>query len=232
MNAKILTRSERQANKASQPKPGSVRRGILSMFLALLALMYMTSMVAEAGDGGLYGPSAPPGSTFVRVFNASPAEDLEVKVGNQTVSDVSAWNASDFIFLPAGAQTVAAGSLQKQVTLSADRYYTAVVDGTSVRLLDNDNTGSRLKASLILYNLTGSGNLSLRTQDGATVVIPDVATNASGKREVNPAKVQLAVYSGDKKLGDAPPVSLARGQAFSLFVVGDAGAPRMAWAIN
>lgn len=213
--------------------PGINRnRGILMMILALAALALMTSFVAPAGDGGLYGPTAPPGSAFIRVFNASDADDLETRVGNETISDVGSWKASEFIFLPAGTHQLSGGGASKSVSLSAERFYTAVVGGGTVRLLDNDNTGSKLKALVILYNLTGNAGLSLRTQDGATVVIPDVANEASGKREVNPAKVQLAVYKGDQKLGDAPPISFARGQAFSLFVVGDAGSPRMAWAIN
>lgn len=220
-----------QADAPADPRRG-LRRGILSMILALAVVALMTSVVAPAGDGGLYGPTAPPGSAFVRVFNASDADDLETRVGNETIADVGAWKASEFIFLPAGTHQVSGGGASKSVSLSADRYYTAVLDGSSVRLLDNDNTGNKLKALVILYNLTGNAGLSLRTHDGGTVVIPDVAKDASGKREVNPAKVQLAVYQGDQKLGDAPPVSFARGQAFSLFVVGDNGTPRMAWAVN
>ncbi|MGH8517748.1 MAG: alginate O-acetyltransferase AlgF, partial [Panacagrimonas sp.] len=215
----------------SRPQGVGRSRGILAMILALAALALMTSVVAPAGDGGLYGPTAPPGSAFIRVFNASDTDDLETRVGNETISDVGAWKASDFVFLPAGTHQLSGGGASKSVSLSAERYYTAVVGGGTVRLLDNDNTGSKLKALVILYNLTGNAGLSLRTQDGGTVVIPDVASDASGKREVNPAKVQLAVYKGDQKLGDVPPVSFARGQAFSLFVVGD-GSPRMAWAIN
>lgn len=204
----------------------------LWMIAALCLLALLTSNTISAGDGGLYGPAAPPGSAFIRVFNASDADDIQAKVGNQTIPDIRAWNASEFIFLPAGTHRVAAAGGEASLALAPGRYYTAVAGPGGVRLLDNDNTGNRLKAQLILYNLTGDSALSLRTQDGATTVIGDVAKDASGKREVNPAKVQLAVYAGDKKLADAPPVTLARGQAFSLFVVGDANAPRLAWAIN
>lgn len=232
MNAKIPMRNERQPSPASHPQAGPDRRGVLSMVLALLAMTFMTSMVAQAGDGGLYGPVAPPGSAFIRVFNATDTDELTAKVGNESIADIRAWGASDFIFLPAGTHPLSAGPASASVTLAAGRYYTAVAGAGGVKLLDNDNSGNRLKALLILYNLTGNSALSLRTQDGGTVVIPAVASAASGKREVNPSKVQLAVYDGDKKLADAPPVSLARGQAFSLFVVGDGATPRMAWAIN
>lgn len=210
------------------------RSRILELWLivALCAVALLSVRVTRAGDGGLYGPAAPPGSAFIRVFNASDADDVDARVGNETIADVRAWNASEFIFLPAGTHALSAAGSQGSLTLAPGRYYTAVTGSGPVRLLDNENTGNRLKALLILYNLTGDGALSLRTQDGGTTVISDVGRDASGKREVNPAKVQLAVFSGDKKLADAPPVTLARGQAFSLFVVGDAGAPRLSWAIN
>lgn len=226
--------SKQQTGNVPTARTASERRGVLSMILAMVAMMFMTSMVAQAGDGGLYGPVAPPGSAFIRVFNASDTDELTAKVGNESIADIRAWGASDFIFLPAGTHSLSAGNTNDSVTLAAGRYYTAVAGSGPVKLLDNDNSGNRLKALLILYNLTGKSALSLRTQDGGTIVIPDVASKTSGKREVNPSKVQLAVYDGDKKIADAPPVSLARGQAFSLFVVGDASAatPRMAWAIN
>lgn len=199
---------------------------------ALCLLMLFTSPVTRAaGDGGLYGPAAPPGSAFIRVFNASDA-DFDARVGNETLSDVGAWQASDFAFLPAGSHTLSAGAASQSVDLSAGRYYTAVVGKSGVQLVNDDNSGNRLKALLILYNMAGTAPLSLRTQDGKTVVVPDVARGVSGKREVNPTKVQLAVYAGDTKLADAPPVALARGQAFSLFVVGEAAAPRLVWTIN
>lgn len=233
MNPTNPTRDERLPHSGSWPdKAGSARRGVVSMVVALLAAVSMTGTVARAGDGGLYGPAAPPGSAFIRVFNASDTEELTARVGNESIADIRAWGASDFIFLPAGTHPLSAGGASDSVTLAPGRYYTAVAGAGGVKLLDNDNSGNRLKALLILYNLTGNGALSLRTQDGGTVVIPDVATSTSGKREVNPSKVRLAVYDGDRKVGDAPPVSLARGQAFSLFVVGDGAAPRMAWAVN
>lgn len=214
------------------PKSVPPIRQPLWMIAALCLVVLIGSKATLAGDGGLYGAAAPAGSAFIRVFNASDADDVQAQVGNETINDIRAWNASEFIFLPAGTHRLSLGSLEQSLTLAAGRYYTAVAGQGGVRLLDNDNAGNRLKALLILYNLTGDSALSLRTQDGGTTVIGGVGKDASGKREVNPAKVQLAVFSGDQKLADAPPVTLARGQAFSLFVVGDADAPRLAWAVN
>lgn len=207
-----------------------------SWWMVALVVVFIAALIgaeSRAGDGGLYGPAAPPGSAFIRVFNASEQADVEAKVGNEVVADIAPWSASEFVFVPAGTHQFVSGSSTQSLNLLANHYYTAVAGGAGpVRLLDNDPYDNRLKALLILYNLTADSGLSLRTQDGATVVISDVTSNAFGTREVNPSRVQLALFKGDKRVADAPPVSLARGQAFSLFVIGDPAAPRLAWAVN
>jgi alginate O-acetyltransferase complex protein AlgF len=214
------------------PSSPSFYDRVLACALILALLLSSAFHLAYAGEAALYGPTAPPGSAFIRVFNASDADDVEARVGNETVPDIRAWSASEFIFLPAGTHALSAAGSEGPVTLAADRFYTAVVGTGAPRLLENDNSGNRLKALLIVYNLSGQERISLRTQDGATTVVEPVAKNASGTRQVNPAKVQLAVYGGDTKLADAPPMTLARGKAFSLFVVDTGTGPRLSWAVN
>lgn len=223
-----MNRNRKSADRKTEKK-------ILHRWWMLAAMIFVAALISattKAGDAALYGPAAPPGSAFIRVFNASDQADLEARVGNEVISDIAAWNVSDFIFVPAGAQRLSAGTADQSIQLAADRYYTAVVGAGGPQLLDNDRYGNRLKALVILYNLTDAGGLSLKTQDGGTAVVADVAPKASGSREVNAARVQLAVFKGTQRIADAPPVSLARGKAFSLFAVGDASAPRLVWAIN
>lgn len=187
---------------------------------------------ATAGDDALYGPEAPPGSAFIRIFNASDQADLPVQVGSKPVPDVEAWKVSDFEFLPPGAHQLSAGAVSQSVTLQPNRFYTAVVTSEGVRLLDNQPYKNRLKALVILYNLTDADAVSLRTNDGRTAVIDAVAADASGTREVNPARVPLALFNGEQRVADAPGMSFTRGKAYSLFAVGSASAPRLVWAVN
>ena len=169
---------------------------------------------------------------FVRVFNASDNPELEVRVGDEVLTDIPPWNVSDFVFLPAGDHAVVAGDQRHSSTLAAGRYYTAVAGPDRLQLLENAYPENRLKAVVILYNLTDAPSLSLHTQDGGTEVIGAVAAAEQGQREVNPAPVQFAVHDQDGPVADAPSVRLARGRVFSLFALGDTERPRLVWAVN
>lgn len=200
----------------------------LVLFFALLVF----TAPARADDDALYGPDAPPGSAFIRLFNASDEHDLQGQVGDVEFDDSGAWGITGFEFLPPGQQQIVVGSVSQAISLEPDRFYTAVYDGQSVRLLQNQRYDNRLKALLILYNLTDAKQLSLRTPDGSATIIDSVAQEAYGTREVNAARARLSLFAGDRRLADTPPVTLNRGKAFSLFAVGPSTAPRLVWASN
>jgi alginate O-acetyltransferase complex protein AlgF len=200
------------------------RRLLLLLALALAA-------PAQGGDEGVYGPAAPPDAAFIRVFNATAQGELTARIGDKVLDDIPAFGASDFVFLPAGKYTLAAGPASEAVTLRQGRYYTAALDGKGFRLLDNDRYGNRLKALVIVYNLVDGSTLSLKTADGRAVV-ENVAANSFGTREVNAVKVSLALFDGARKVGDVKPMNLERGRAFSLFVAGSREQPVTSWAVN
>src|SRR5476649_27793 len=91
---------------------------------ALVAGIGLFSMQAFAGgDAALYGPTAPKGSTFVRVYNASNAEII-ASVGNTSLNDIAPLGSSAFSFLPQGDYTAKLGSQTLPVKLASDHYYT------------------------------------------------------------------------------------------------------------
>ncbi len=205
---------------------------LLACAVAIITAMTALATPAQADDAALYGPDAPPNSAFIRIVNASSSADLEATVGDKQIDRVAAWSVSDFEFLPAGTQNIVAGSVSESAALQAGHYYTAVVDGQKLRLLDNAAYDNRLKALVILYNLTDQDGLTLRTSDGATTVVEPVARDAFGMRQVNAARAKLAVFAGDAQVGETQAVSLARGKALSLFAVGPSTAPRLISATN
>lgn len=200
---------------------------IHSMFLFALAL----AAPAHGGDEGVYGPAAPPDAAFIRVFNATAQGELQARVGDKIMDDIPAFGASEFVFLPAGRYTLAAGPASEPVTLKQGRYYTAVLEGKAFRMLENDRYSNRLKALVIVYNLVDGSTLSLKTADGRAVV-ENVAANSSSSREVNAVKVNLALFDGAKKVSDVKPMNLERGRAFSLFVAGNKDQPVTSWVVN
>lgn len=201
---------------------------------AYLAVALLTaaagSRVASAGDEALYGPVAPPGSAFVRVFNASPQDRLVGRVADKTLSDIEAFSASEFVFLPAGEYPLSIGDKSQPVNLKQDRFYTAVATGKGIQMFDNDGKANRLKALIILFNLTDRP-VSLRTAEGAAV-IDETAPGQSSSRAVNAVKTRLALFSGANKLSEVKPVTLERGKAFSLFVTPAGEQILPVWAVT
>ena len=202
---------------------------------ALAIVLFGAALVAASAayaDEGLYGPAAPPGSAFVRVFNGTSQSLLDARVGPEDFNEVPPFDASEFVFLPPGSYDLTAGGAQQKVSLQADRFYTAALLNGKVQVLEGSRYANRMKALVIVYNLAGDAELSLKTADGKTPVVENVKPNASGQREVNAIRAQLALYKGAERVAPVKPVALERGRAFSLFVAGTAQSPVPVWVVN
>jgi len=208
-------------------RPGQ-RRQRAGRSLALLAL---TAFATSAG-AGLYPPAAPPGSAFVRVFNATSQAKISAQVGDKALPDTAAFDASAYQFLAPGDYPAKLAGSQQNLHVAAARCYTAALASDGIHVFDQDCFNSQLKALISVFNLVDGTKLSLRTADGATAVVDNVAANEAGHREVNAVKIDLAIYNGSAKLADAKPVVLERGRAYSLFVTGTAAQPVPVWIVN
>lgn len=106
--------------------------------------------------------------------------------------------------------------------LSAGRFYTVVVtDGAN--LIEDPSLSNRAKTLLLLYNLSDEA-VTLKTADGSTEVIPEVASGLSGSVEVNPITVALGVFAGDTAAETFDELQLERGAVYSAFVLPDGAA--------
>ncbi len=198
-----------------------------TLYACALALGF-GSFQAQAGDGALYAPSAPKGSSFVRAYNASNSE-VSVSVGNTDLRDIAPLGSSDFSFMPPGSYSAQVGSSALPVKLDANRFYTLVNQpGSTPKLVEEAAFNNKQKALLRVQNLSDR-SLSLKTADGKAAVVEAVDPNGSGQREVNPVKVSLALYDGDKKISDLKPVTLARGEVVCLYITGTDGKFSPVW---
>ncbi|MFJ3075822.1 MULTISPECIES: alginate O-acetyltransferase AlgF [Pseudomonas] len=188
--------------------------------LTLAAGLSLASLQAFAGaDAALYGPTAPKGSTFVRLYNAASAP-AAASVGNTQIKQVGAQASSDFSFLPGGDYTAQVGGKSVPVKLAADKYYTLVNNnGGNPQLIEEPPFKNKQKALVRVQNLSDQA-LTLKTADGKTDVVQSVAAKGRGEREINPVKVNLALFEGNKKVSDLKPVALERGEAAVLYVTG------------
>ncbi|MCL6691478.1 alginate O-acetyltransferase AlgF [Pseudomonas sp. R3.Fl] len=195
---------------------------------ALALALGLAAFGAHAGEAALYGPQAPKGSAFVRAYNAGNSE-LSVSVGNAQLNDVSPLGSSDFKFLPPGNYTAKVGSQSLPVKLDPDAYYTLVSQpGGQPRLVPEPPFKNKQKALVRVQNLSGQA-LTLKTADGKTEVVGNVAPQSHGDREINPVKVNLALFEGGKKVSDLKPVTLERGEVVCLYVTGEGGKLSPVW---
>ncbi|MGH8464553.1 MAG: alginate O-acetyltransferase AlgF, partial [Pseudomonas sp.] len=187
---------------------------------ALTAGMSLLSLQAFAGaDAALYGPSAPKGSTFVRIYNAGN-QAVNASVGNTRIDNVAAQASSDFSFMPQGDYSATLGSQSVPVKLASDHYYTLVNHASGKPQLVEEPPFKNKQKSLVRVQNLSDQALTLKTADGKTEVVKPVAAKARGEREINPVKVSLALYEGDKTVSDLKPVALERGEAAVLYVTG------------
>ncbi|MDH4611374.1 alginate O-acetyltransferase AlgF [Pseudomonas sp. BN102] len=195
---------------------------------ACALVLGLGALQANADEGGLYGPKAPKGSAFVRAYNAGSSE-LSVNVGNTALTDVPPQGSSDFKFLPAGNYSAQVGSGNLSVKLEADRYYTLVNQaGKDPQLVEEPAFKNKQKALLRVQNLSDA-KLTLKTADGKTPVVEEVAPQGRGEREINPVKVGLALFDGERKVSDLKPVSLQRGEVVCLYITGSGGKLSPVW---
>jgi len=200
----------------------AARRRLFGLALAALACL------PGAALAGLYPKAAPPGSAYVRVFNAT-ATPASAKIGDQVIPEVPAFDGSAFVFLPAGSYPLQIGENTQTGKLDADHYYTAVSESGAIHLFDQNRFDSQLKALVSVFNLIDGAPLSLRTADGKVTVIDAIASKALGQREVNPVKITFGLFAGDNKVVDAKPLIMERGQTYSLIVSGTTAQPIVVW---
>ena len=177
----------------------------------------------------LYAREAPPNSAFIHVFNATASQGLNVRIGVKSHAPLQPYTATPFIFLPPGEYPVTAGAQMQSFKLEANHYYTVAAGTSGLKLLEFHEPLSRLRAAIALFNLMTDMPLSLKTADGATPVFEAVAPGTSVQRSINPLQLNLALFSGDRKVADVPAITPQRGQSFSLFVAGTAAAPVLVW---
>lgn len=206
-------------------------RQFIARFLTPLLSIVLgaLSLEVQAGEGALYAPVAPKGSAFVRLLNTDD-EVVNATVADVKTKNIGAMEASDFSYLPAGGYLAKVGSQSLSVKLEAGHYYTLVnLSDSAPRLVDEAGFKDRRKSMMRLHNLTNHV-LSVKTMDGKTEVIGAVAPSGQGEREINPVKVQLALFENEHRLAEAKPILLKRGEVSSLFVIGKLDKVIPVWA--
>lgn len=185
-------------------------------------------------ESGLYDPAPPPGSAFVRIINATGTAELASKLDGAAWTRTTASGPSEYRPVPAGDHQAAIGAESATFAVEAGRFYSIVAGGDAaapqLTVMPDAKLDSMAKALVSLYNLTDMPTLSLKTADGKVAVIEGVAADAAGNRQVNPLKVQFAVFDGEQSIAAIDEVSIERGAAYSVIVTDIGGKLQVQWA--
>jgi alginate O-acetyltransferase complex protein AlgF len=178
----------------------------------------------------LYAAAPPAGSAFVRVVHAKPgAAAAAATVGGKSAGSVAFGQASAYIVVPQGEREAAVGGATSKLTVAAGGFYTVALTASGVTVVADGTNSNLAKALLSVYNFSGKPTLDLKTADGAQTVVAGVAGGAAGSRAVNPLTTGLLVTSGAETVWTQPPVTLDRGAAYSLIVLGPPEKPSATW---
>ena len=196
-------------------------------FMSTCMLVFLACIPVARAQ--LYAREAPPGSAFIHVFNATSGTGVPVQIADRVQPPLPPYTASAFIFVPPGEYVVRAGAHAQPFKLEGNHYYTVAANATGLRLFDFSEPLTKLKATIALFNLTPDLTLTLKTVEGGTTVFDAIAPDTSTQRAINPLQLDLALFSGERKIANVPTVALQRGQSFSLFVSGSKAAPVLVW---
>jgi alginate O-acetyltransferase complex protein AlgF len=202
-------------------KEGAPLKGPVTDMKYLIAAGLISAGSALAQDTqGLYAPAPPPDSAFVRLINASGIP-LSATLGAKAATAPKS-GISTYVVIPQGMVAVKSGSTTVKLPVSAGKFYSAVWNGKTFKLMIDSNADDRAKALLLVYNLSKAGALDLKTADGKLSVVSGIKPGESGNRAVNGITVDLAAFSGAKAVATFKGVSLERGNAYAI-VVTDSG---------
>jgi alginate O-acetyltransferase complex protein AlgF len=197
-------------------------------FFGLLLVLLLP--FAWAQEEGLYAPAPPADAAFVRILHALPdAPAFDVSIDDVSYGELAFSQVSLYRVVTQGERTLSAGDMSEALTVKAGKFYTLAVTPGGVVVTEDPNSTNRAKALLILYNLSDMASVDLKTADGKTDVLVGVAGGTQKSIEVNGITVDLAVSSSGADLQAFPGVSLERGAAYSVIVLGTASAPNVVW---
>ena len=188
------------------------------LMVLLTALFVVPSYAYANADAGLYDPLPPEGSAFVRFVSLDEAEgSKEAQVNNKTMDHVRFKDVSSYYVTPQGPMKTRIGSVQKVFNVEAGNFYTVVLSkNQDLQLFQDEENNNQAKSQIIFYNFSSDSNLSLKTSDGKVEIIPAVPTGQNGAKQINPVKVSMGIYNGDKLVKDLGAVPLERSHSYSV----------------
>lgn len=209
----------------------------------LIVLALGTGGMAMAQEGvlsQLYAARPPAGSSYVRVVNPESVM-LAVRVATGPVQQLGGQApASSYAIVRGGEEfsVQVGGAEAARLRVPPDSFQTLVLRRTRAgfALTPMDDTSGNedaLKAELRFYNLArGCPEAQLLLAPAGTPVFSAVAEGTAAARSVNPVRASVSGRCGGAATPAQPLPALQPGDHLSLFLLGEAGAPRLVIQAN
>jgi alginate O-acetyltransferase complex protein AlgF len=208
-----------------------MKRAIWIAMTVFFGLSLLLAQRVNANEEGLYPDAAPPGSAFVRFLNASEKSAIPVEVDGKSYGAATLGRISAYAPLPQGDTRISMGTQSVSLQLKEKAYYTAALFKGRLSILPEPANDNKLKAQIILINVSSLPGVSLKTADGITSIVGPVSPGTLSARSVNAVKAAFAVYSAARKVWDTAARSLVRENRYAI-VVYDLAAGKQAVAVN
>lgn len=190
--------------------------------MILTILLSLPVWAAQDGNEGLYDMAAPPDSAFIRVVNISQVQTTVAM--DEWRQSLAPGQAGDYLYRPAGEAQLKVNDKPFTFSFEKRSVQTLVFDGASLVPHQDTYFNSRLKALLVMYNLS-TQPASLQTSNGAVNVIGPLLSGTSGERQINGVKVSLKVALDSGAELPLQEVVLQRGRVYTVLVTpGSSGA--------
>ena len=185
-------------------------------FLALSLIAFSAQAVDEKYPG-----APPPNAAFVRFFNVNKTSVLSTKIRGKAYSSAQLGKVGSYFAVSDGEAKLTLGTAHTTEILKVGSYYSVSLLNGEILVLEEPAYDSRLKAQIVLVNLSKADGVSLKMANGVTNVISSVASGKLGARAVNALKIGFAVYAGDEKITDLSEKMLERGAGYVVLVYED-----------
>jgi len=193
-----------------------IRHGVAFFVVFVLNLPVVTAQES------VYGPSAPPGAGFVRVFLAAPpSATATMDIGNVSFGPVTGGSVTPYRPVDEGLYLLRLPGRETELFARAGAYQTVLVTPEKIVVIADRSHDDPAKAQLVLYNSTAESAATLMTADAEQTVISAIPPMAGSAIVVNAVEVTFAVSLGGGSSPRVAPVSpfpLRRGASFSVFV--------------
>jgi alginate O-acetyltransferase complex protein AlgF len=190
-----------------------LHRGILLIF-TVIGLLPVSPQ-----EQGLYSSKAPEDKAFIRIINTGDETVDTLPVGAVMFRGISTGEVSPYRPLSPGISIIRTGDREAELIAKKKSFYTIVLTPESLFIINDKRHEDSVDAQLVLYNLTDREQISLRTSDGSTDIIPEAGLNQSASVNVNPVDAAMTVFSGKGKIADLGEKSLESGQSYSIFLL-------------